>query len=235
MPIVEGNQAQSASFDPAVQGQAVSPYQQVLKKYENDENKETIQAIDEIIRTAAGVQGQQLTNEVNQRRAVERALDHLSDELDRIVEADEDLGKFRKAVELLVKSEFDTSDGNAEHVENAKKLFTGGFSKGDMRALVKKHYNEVAGEDRVTKKTGLSGMKTEGNSQAAAAAAAQPAVSARKDLNEAQRALYDAKIHEWLDKDPRDRERLGIPKTDEEIRTHVLTYAASKFKEGLIE
>ncbi|HEY9792085.1 MAG TPA: hypothetical protein V6D22_16885 [Candidatus Obscuribacterales bacterium] len=235
MPIVEGNQAQSASFDPAVQGQAVSPYQQVLKKYENDENKETIQAIDDIIRAAGQERTTQIVNEVNQRRIVERALDHLGDELDRIIESDETLGKFRKPIELLVKSEFDTADGNTEHLENAKKLFAGTLGKPEIKAMVKKHLNELVGEDHANRNTGLSGMKTEGTGQAAAQAAAQPAVTSRKGLNDPQRALYDAKLHEWLDKDPRDRERLGIPKTDDEIRQRCLEYAASKFKEGLAD
>ena len=233
MPITEGNP--STSFDPAIAGQTVSPYQQVLQKLAADpeNSKETLAAMDEMIRSHGQVQANSVVEVVRQQNEIRRAIDILGDELDRVMEADEDLKRFRKPVELLVKSEFEANDGDPTHAENVKKLMAGTLGKPEIREMVKKHLNDLAGD--TTTKKGLSGMKTEGNSQTAAAQTATGSVGTRKELNEPQRQVYDAKIAEWNLISAKDRQRLGLPLTDEEMHTKALASASSKFKEGLQE
>lgn len=207
----------------APQAPQPSIYQQVLQKHLTDpENHQaSVRVIDEMLeaKTKEVLAGtQQSTN-------FQTALERLQEEIARAVEADEDLGKFAKAVELLTQAEF-RGDTN-ESLARLQKVAQGQFSREDMRKLVNKHFNGLTGAEAKQQKAALTGMKTEVNSQAAAKQDTAAVPTSVKELNEAQREVYYAIVAE--------KERVGLKQlglTKEQVEADALKRASAKFKEG---
>lgn len=217
--------AKQTPAQPAQQQAGGSIYQQTLQKHlaNPENNRDSVVAIHELIEAKA----HELVDTNAKAANLDRATQFLAREIGAVVEADEDLAKFGKAVELLVGSEF--KGDSTESASRLEKLVKGELTQEDMKKLVRKHFNELAGAESKQSTGALTGMKTEINGQNAANQKAGAVPKSDKDLNEAQREVYYSIKAEY--------ERVGLKQlgmTTEQVETEALTRASRKFKEGRI-